>query len=717
MTRAVAHAALAAVITLAACGGDDGPGPDPGQLDWRECDSTAEGFVRDATLALLGRRPTSQHEVDAFAALYRAAEDAVAADPTAPPPRAVVARALLAGPERGPRWTAHVMDALRVARVDDQSLAGCWGEARRTTIDPALAEFVRDNPAGSTAPAAFSMLDLAQSAIALDDLTPIYRAHLFALVGQPLIAANVPPLEAELARRADVGATFDATYLNRDLVCLGCHNSEASVTDADDPGLDRHWPLPGLVDRALFGNSFGIGEPVAHAPFRVDGFVIETGRWQPWGMTRACGDFADPATVGPDPAGIAGHLGSLTGDRLTVRDLEAALARGFAALRAGGLTIAADGTIADPDAALAYMVATSIVESAWREIIGTPLTIANYFPRNQAARDLLQELTDGFVASGFSLDHLLVAIVSTDYFSRLPPSAGCSVGPYPYPAVYDPWVIADPDPARHGNGPGDAVTPVSARTLLSAAYAALGWPAPATEAFPVDEEACAPLACGDLQSYCNFADACCVTYEAVCRGTVDPAVLDEMPFQRAIGAFLKLGERGFRGLDFQARLAWEDRFGTCRKPTRVTVDDFVDRAVAAGQAAPGATVADVVLVLKDRLVGEASIEPTAEAPALAAVLGSALDAPAAASTVDGAAPAVRRAGVVAAVRAAGPGRRRRPGPDAGSRRRHLRQRVRAHRRRAAAGLGGHLRRRRADRDPGAVAAPPPGWTSPAPPTR
>ena len=35
-----------------------------------------------------------------------------------------------------------------------------------------------------------------------------------------------------------------------------------------------------------------------------------------------------------------------------------------------------DGSIADPDQALAYMVATNIVEGVWREAVGTRLTIA-----------------------------------------------------------------------------------------------------------------------------------------------------------------------------------------------------------------------------------------------------------------------------------------------------------------------------------------------------
>ena len=69
---------------------------------------------------------------------------------------------------------------------------------------------------------------------------------------RPIPAANVPPVEAELARREDFGQLFDAAYLNRDLVCLGCHNSDFSVTSRPEPADNRHWPpVPAPRDRDL----------------------------------------------------------------------------------------------------------------------------------------------------------------------------------------------------------------------------------------------------------------------------------------------------------------------------------------------------------------------------------------------------------------------------------------------------------------------------------
>src|SRR6185369_9518347 len=89
--------------------------------------------------------------------------------------------------------------------------------------------------------------------IELDDITPLYVESLFTLVLKTYQGANALPVALELSRRADFGAWFDGAYLNRDMVCLGCHNSEFSVTQSMDPALNRHFPVPGLFEKALFG--------------------------------------------------------------------------------------------------------------------------------------------------------------------------------------------------------------------------------------------------------------------------------------------------------------------------------------------------------------------------------------------------------------------------------------------------------------------------------
>ncbi len=651
----------AALVLMAACGGDGprrAPGPDAG-VPFTECDGTDQAFVRQATLALLGRRPHSQAEVNVYADLMAAVRGLADADADAdadsdadadadadaeidagpapaatPDPREVAARALMD------------MDALQVPRIEEQSQRPCYGASARDAgegiADGSLARFARDNaPQESEAPGGrFTMLDILRSALHLDDLSIVYRAHLFALVARPIPAANVPPVQAELARREDFGLLFDATYLDRDLVCLACHNSEASVTFSPDPALNRHWPMPGLFETAIYGEATGIEPERAHAPFRHGGLLVDplaADAVRPWGWDGACGAFA-PVGLAPDPAGIDGKLASLTGDRLTVFDLEAALARGFASLADRGLVLDATNAIADPDAAMSYLVAATIVEGVWREVIGTPLTIANHFPRNQPARDLLTRLTGDFIASRYSLRELLVDIVTSDYFNRRPPDAGCGAGPYDMPAVYDPWVTADPDPARRMNGPGDAVVALSPRVLLRAAHDALEWPRPLSYAFPEDvaeiELCIATYTCEEMSALCARNGVCCDAYQVACA---DPpagreSASDMRAFERGIGVFLKHGEKGFRGLDFQARLVFEDAFGSCVSPGQQP--DFIARLVARASATPAATVEDVVAALKDRLVGQAGVardggaSGTSELAAIEAVYGAAIATPA-----------------------------------------------------------------------------------------
>ncbi|HEX4419895.1 MAG TPA: hypothetical protein VH165_18400 [Kofleriaceae bacterium] len=596
-----ARRAVALGVALAVAGGGTGCGNDRAApprdagtdgSPLAACAADPPAFVRHALLALAGRRPRSQDEVEVYADLFRAAQ-AAGGDP-----RRTVARAIAQRPELVERWVDALIEALRVQRSDIQSELGCWGQAVRDPAmpDPGLAAAVRDAPAtGAGDGAPFTLLDLARSAVVLDDVTPVYRAQLFSMIAHPIPAANVDPVTADLARRADVGATFDAAYLHRDATCLACHTSDASVTDSDDPALDRFWPVAGAPeDTALESPVTAATASRAHAAFRVLG-VLGAGTTRPWGWTLDCGQFA--TTVGDDIAGagtgagteIDAKLGSVTGTRATVFDVEAALHRGFTALRTAVPAPGADGPIADPDAALAWLVALKITEDVFRQATGASLTIANYFPRNRASRDLLAGLAAAFVTSGYSLKALLAAIAASDYFARQAPDAMCGDSPYSYPDVFDPWAIGDADPALRGNGPGDAVMPLDAKTLVSAAAGALEWtPAFGAARFPTGDEA---------------------------------------TFELGIGAFLRNSEPGFRGLDFQARLRWEAAYATCARPAGVAAD-FIDRLLAAGAADPAATTADLVQALKDRLIGEPAIADGAEHDALVALVGP-LDAPAA----------------------------------------------------------------------------------------
>jgi len=662
MRRASTLIILVLALGLGGCGGCDGdtqagpdampPAPDAGPPTFADCSADDESFVRNAFVAVLGRRPNSQGEVNVYVDIMKqvraagdAAADADAGASTAelPDPRAVVVQTMARRPEYLEHWSDLLMDALRVPRIEDQSADSCYGYGKRNVDDGSLARFVRDN-AGRTGQGdgngRFTMYDLLRSALVLDDVSPIYRAHLYVLVSRPIPAANVPPVQAELARREDFGLVFDSAYLNRDIVCLGCHNSENSVTYNPDPSINRHWPVPGLFEKAVYGDSYGIANEAAHAPFRFDGFVADifngdSGQVQPWGWDSDCGGF-NPSGLRDDPANVDGKFASLSGKKLTVFDLEAALDRGFSSLEQNGLVRDMAGEIADKDAAFAYLVSESIVLSVWTEIMGSSLTIANYFPRNEASRDLLAELTDKLIANHYSLRQLITDIVTTPYFNRKGPNAGCGTGPYNMPNVFDPWVISEPDEARRNNGAGDAVAALSGRTLMHSAYAALAWDRPRFQTFPEEPlevyycQDVFNLSCSQMNNYCQSQGSCCIAYDYVCENPLGPNDVtprQERNFQRGIGVFLKNGERGFRGLDFQARLVWENRFGSCRKPDGQT--DYIDTVL--GSVTATTTVRDVVEVIKDHFVGQTAVSEvtgqsgTSEKAALEQMFGASLD--------------------------------------------------------------------------------------------
>ncbi len=657
LTKTLAIASL--TLAVACGGGPSGQSSDAGVFDagppidatpppptFEECADTDHAFVRSAHLAVLGHRPKSSAVTNVYADLMEATRLRNVTAQAEIDPRRVVVFAMSQEAAFTDRWSEQLMDMLLVPRIEDQSQQSCYGDRARVDDSGELAAYIQttEPTAGGDGNGDFTMLDLVRSSLALDDVSPIYRAHLFALVSRPIPAANVPPVQAELARREDFGNVFDAAYLGREITCLGCHNSTNSITYREDPATNRHWDIPGRFEEAIYGVANGIAPERAHAPFRFDGFVAGNFRGAPgdtipWGWDRSCGEF-QRAGLSSDPAGIDGRFASLSGQRITAFDLEESLSRGIASITANGLVLDDSEGIADADAAFAYLVATNIVDSTWAEVMGSRLTIANHFPRNRASRDLLQSLTESFVASSFSMRTLLAEIVSTPYFARLPAEAGCGVGPYNMPAVFDPWTTEDAELERRNNGPGDGVHPLAARTLLSSAYVALQWRRPFFESFPerpfsVDSCAQALPSCEQLGEACANNGQCCFAERYWCDyvpSNEEPSTREQRSLMRGIGVFLKNGDKGFRGLDFQARLVFEDRFGDCRKTD--DAPDFLDALVSRARASDTATLGDVLAATKDRLVSNPTVhtEPgpanVSEAEALESLFGASLTTPA-----------------------------------------------------------------------------------------
>lgn len=585
--------------------------PHTAQHEWVECQASDQAWVRRAIVALAGRKPWGQGEVKAFSDMIAAIRQADL-DATGPfgelggvspptnekmaPAREIAARAMMRDDAFRQRWADFFMDALRVARIETKSLEGCYGSPNMSTADGGmLAAWVRDNDIAATnSPAPkFNMQQLLHSALELDDVSPVFRAHLPAMMSRPYDAANVGPLELERARRQNFGAIFERAYLHRDRVCLACHNSESSVTFDPEPTKNRHWQVPGLFEQALYGASSALHPPEEEATkgsdelralsmLRYDGVAAQNGK-SPYGWDGdACGRFRLPTE--DDPLGVDTFFGSIRstpsepnrGLRASVWDLERALHRGIDELADHGLTRLSGDVLADPDEAFAFMVGQNIVDQVWAEIMGQRLTIANYFPRTQAQRDILRTLTEHFVASHFSLKTLLLDILAHPLFNLKAPEEGCGVSAYEVPRILNPWSSAEQDPTIRENGPGDGVFAVSSRPLRRGLHRAMEWP--------------------EYSEYPNGA---------------------EEEFQIATGFFLKDGEPGFRGLDFQGRLSWEAKYGACQP---LGSNDFIDKIVQLALSTPGTTLGDVVIAVKDRLVGEPWIENTKEKPLLVSLL-------------------------------------------------------------------------------------------------
>jgi len=658
-------------------GGEGGDGGEGGAVDntvaWYQCQATDQAFVRRAILGILGRHPYGQAEVNVYTDMISQIDaiDGYAPETKISKPittlrhsRQMVINALLANPEYQSNWAELYRDFVRVQRIDEQQNAACDALRVRTTDAKNLAMWVRDQSplVGGDGKAAGTFADVVFGSIELDDITPLYVESLFTLVLKTYAGANALPVALELSRRADFGAWFDGAYLNRDMVCLNCHNSEFSVTQSSDPELNRHFPVPGLFEKALFGDSTGpglvngfsgadrlhgalrraqflvgptslsnltqdcvtataaqisaattpvpncaSGDPLLYCNFSTELMCTSTAnrtrRIQPWGLAAACGQFVTPDQVPIDQAAVEARLGNVAGLRASMWDVAASLRAGFNKLEVEGLGADADGEIADADKAFAYLVSMSIVEKVWKEVVGTPLTIANYFPRNAAARDTLWTLTETLIKSGYSNKALLSAIFASPYLNMAAPETGCGNNPYGAPRIFDPWRMAEPDPDKRGNSISDSVQPISSRTQARAAYGALGWPL---------------VAYGSVFPNVSGWGENPVTVNGVSSGTL------ELQFQTETGYFLKSSQPGFRGLDFQGRLGWEDRFATCSKLVGNTAPDVIDALVDKAKAPGAVTVGDLVTVLKDRIMGEPTITDSKEKAQLEGLFGASL---------------------------------------------------------------------------------------------
>lgn len=391
--------------------------------------------------------------------------------------------------------------------------------------------------------------------------------------------------------------------------CHGCHggsspaahlnlreNSPAGAWTNNLIGIDVDFLPPGSgVKRVVRGDAAAsyiitkvrncLPAGADHRPLHAD----DAGRVPPGsGMPQGCGFPLTLAEIGQ----LENWIASLP----TTGPLPAECAV------CSSTTCTEPGTELDGPAALAFLVGMNAADAIWQELMGTRVTIANYFARTQDQMDVLWNLSEfTLIPNDWSLREVAKRILLSSYFNRKSPRTTAAATPYTEPLVLDPWVEADPrvppialpgwtpastaaptpDPAyrpqnqpdKHKNAMSEGVHRYSVRSLTYSMHAALGWPAP--QRFP---------------------------------GAAYPS----QDLVKAIGQFAQDSEPGFRDVDFQGLLQWESVHKSCGRPPRVAsdwVDALVDKIALHNTANPSArlTLRDVIIVMKDWMIADASV--------------------------------------------------------------------------------------------------------------
>jgi hypothetical protein len=599
--------------------GSDGGEPEPPGEDPELCDAGDESWAKRVLPAVQGRKPESIREVRILVQMIEQL-DAQGEDG-----RRIVATGLASGDDYLDRWKQYVYEQLRVNVNSDRRNETCYDLFGAESNDTALAEHIRDNGPTVDYGTPFWLGDVVYSALLLDDVSPAYRADLFARLAAPDIAGNVSPQELEIMRRSTYGQSFEAAYLGRKTECLPCHRGDFAVTDvADDPEADRHWPIPGHFELAVYGPDAGqANEPMAHAIFRRAGFASGQGDFQqvgndrPWGMYEVCGVFDFAAGAGSDILDEDAYMIEEYPQGATLMALDANMQEGFASLQSDGLVLEPDEAVADPTVGFAYLFSINFANKTWRELMGWPLVVANNFPRNQAQRDLLEQLTNSFADNHYSVRSLVTEIVTHPYFNQAPPDTCTASTPYHLPAIFNPFTKASTDPALRGNGVGDGLHRYSAMVLLDMTARAMWWERP--QRFGAPDIQVPGLNCGA---------------GAFPECDAGPAQVD---FLRDTGVFLNDSESGFNGVDFNGLLHWEFQLaeggdpglgGACTGPLGEACagnEDWIEQLVTEALDTPGATMLDVMIAVKDRVLTEPTLATEAEIDVIEQLTGVGLD--------------------------------------------------------------------------------------------
>jgi hypothetical protein len=551
---------------------------------------------------------------------------------------------------------------------------------------PSLAAFVRDAEITADYPGSFNMYELIQDAIRIDDVFPVYRAYLYVLgntVQEPgmqnaaeqraIVGADFD--EVFLGRNLDcmtchngknavtkpkgrhhplhsgldqavfdhIGAIpeVDPAQADQFYICAGCHGATGQGMGDADPiigatvediqtalatvplmqgieisSTDIEEIANALRDPGPF-SAENLPETAAkhHAFWRRDFFSTDDPDqgFGPWNIDTSCAVVSSgSATEGP----IEGFFGGLTTSYGTVKDLDDKLRSGEAQLP-GAASI-------DGDTAFAYMVAARITENVWLELLGSRLTIVNYYARNVQQKDLHRHLTEQvFLANGWSLRELIVEILALGYFNRRAPAASLQTHFDELPAIFDAFAPEsractdgpEPDPVDDLTFRNES--PIHGNTTYAAAGGSTGGDTSGARLEPHfelgDGQACAYNGQGELVHRYSPRTLLQATSKALAWPTPKSFAGGSYPslaFQKAIGQYISNFDAGRSTVDFESLLNWDDAHSICAKEDKGVAQDWIDALIAGidpfNTAHPGAPLSlrDVVLTLKDWLIQE-----------------------------------------------------------------------------------------------------------------
>ncbi|MEM7246231.1 MAG: hypothetical protein AAF533_12860, partial [Acidobacteriota bacterium] len=568
-------------------------------------DNGERSFVVQATADLLGRPVKSEDEIE----LLTDISDLLGRGPTI--------QLLQSQPEYVDHWTDVLFEDLRIQRNGARTHPKtCYDDPTPFgySFTPTLANVMRyfdADDGGWPLSQEFNMVDVAHSSIRLKDLSVLYRAHLYPLLTQA-------GKGDENARRKRMGDEVARIYLDRQLDCQGCHTTGFSTTDdyGQADAWDRFDPIAILFEQTAFSGP----TPDYQAAFRTDvrrdtlggalpgvhpwdgaggGLAPECVRRITYNGATQTEQFEGFELPGSLPDGdVDAEFAEAMGVRFTVFQVEEVLRQGFADLRANPPTTTIftphtfggsddNGnpltTLPGPQAA-AYLISATIVNNVWEEIFGGRLNIAHYYPRNGSQRFWLTLYTEHFINSGYSLQAIQQAMMSSALYNRKSPRFGTGTTPYDLPMVYDPWVERDPrvsdaeliaagvnpnSPALYHNGQGDMVHRYSVPNLVSRLSGALDWP-----------------------EYERYPD----------NGYPSTAFVTE------IGGYLSERDTGNDGVDFQSFLAWQA--GVAQPPNHGGDDWLEDLADHVTSATGPIPLSDVVRTVKTRILGDPELHST-----------------------------------------------------------------------------------------------------------